>query len=176
MFTELEAKRAIKEIKTSGLKLDKLVQSVSLYAIFQANTHGNTNSMNQLVSALNKSSRKEALCTYLRDFSKVAINSKTKLFEYRKDRKIYNGTVEITIVEAQENATKIAFYDYTKEVKPITSYDVLTRLQSLIKTAKSFDGTVEHKTMLSALEKLVEAETKATPLNAKANAPKAANA
>lgn len=161
LITDKQAKSNIVSIKANGVKMDALIHETGVFAVAQANLHGNTTVMNQLVGALNKSARKEALVTWFRDHAKVA-QLKTGLLEYRKDRKLYNTVpmqdkAEVTIEQAIENANNIPFWAYTKEAKPVSSYDVLSRLESLLNSAKNFKGEVKHQELLNTLATIVEA-------------------
>ena len=157
LINDVTAKRNITTIKTNGLKMDNLLHVTGLYCIDQVNQHGNTHQLNQLVSALGRNTRKEAFITWVRDHAKV-VSLKTGVLEYRKDRKLYDANgIECTNEVALEKAESVPFWDYTKEVKPVSSYDVLTRLESLLKSAKSFAGDVKHAELLNTLQVIVDA-------------------
>lgn len=127
------AKKNIASIKKSGAAMDKLIHDTGMYAIFHANTHGNTTPLNSLVSALGKSIRAEGFKVWVRDHCRVVIK-KDGTFSYSKNRKLYGeGGKEIDVNQALENANKVPFYDYTKESQPVSQVDVLSRIESLIK-------------------------------------------
>jgi hypothetical protein len=155
LINDNQAKANIIELRTTGAKQDKLIHETGLYAINQANQHGNTNSMNDLVRALNKSARKEALYAWLRDHAKV-VKLTTGLMEYRKDKKLFDKLdgilVEITTEKALELAEFVPFWDYTKEATPATKTDALEQLNNLINRLTNFKGTVEHKEVIANLK------------------------
>ena len=160
IITDKQAKINIATLKKDGAKLDALIQATALYAIDQINRHGQTTPVNQLLGALNKSARKEALVIYIRDHAKATLN-KNKVFEYRKDKKLFDttvkvGKVEVTIEQALENADSKPFYDYSKEVIPSTSMDALASMESLLKRIQSFTGEVKHKELATELAKVIE--------------------
>jgi len=157
IITDTQGKKNIGTIKLSGIKRDALIHVTGVWAISQVVNHGNTKPLNQLVSALSKSDRREAFVVWVRDHCQI-VELKTKVLEYRKDRKIYGYEGEaITPQQALEKAEKTPFYDYTKESKPASSYDVLTRLANLVKTANNFQGEVKHKDLLNTLAIVIEA-------------------
>lgn len=157
IINDTQAKRNILSIKASGARMDTMLHVTGLYCINQVNEHGNTTPMNKLIGAIGKNTRKEAFITWLRDHSKV-VSLKTGVLEYRKDRKLYDANgIECNNEVALEKAESVPFWDYTKEVKPVSSYDVLTRLESLLKSAKGFVGDVKHAELLATLQVIVDA-------------------
>lgn len=136
------ASKNILAIKSNGAKLDQLIHSTGMYAIYHASMHGNTQPLNKLVSALNKSTRTEAFKVWVRDHSKV-VEKKDGTFEYRKDRKLYDEQGKIIEIEqALELANVTPFFEYTKESKPVSQVDVLSRIESLIKLISQGEKTL----------------------------------
>ena len=82
---------------------------------------------------LNKSARKEALLTWLKDHCKVS-QKKDKTWEYKHDRKLWKSPgVEMSIDEAIQRASDNPFWQYTKEVTPVSpTLYIESRLSSLI--------------------------------------------
>jgi len=172
IITDAVFKNNVNLIKTQGAKIDNALHEGGLYAINQVNLHGNTNAINKLLGAMNKSGRKEAFITWLRDHAMIRMN-KLNQAEYVKGRKIYGldtkafeGEVAEINEKALNKANAIPFWNYTKESKPMSSFDVLSRLESLYKSATSFEGVVEHKELISNIAMLIEGVKKEAPKTA----------
>lgn len=164
LISQTTAAKNITAIKVAGKKQDTMIHETEMFAIHQANAHGQVTPLNQLLSALNKSARKQALLVHIRDHSKIVV-LKTGLVEYRKDKKLYRGTKEITIAEALEFANEKPFYDYTHESKPATKTDALKRFNALVSSLKEFKGTVEHMEVIAKVEAAIADAT--APVKAK---------
>jgi len=151
----------VKAIKTNGAKLDTLIHESAVFAVEQLNLHGNNGAANRLLSALNKSSRKEALYVWFNDFALCKRNHKDNTLEYAKNKKLFNDGVECTGEDAVLLADASPFYDYTKEIAPASSYDVMKGIKAILNRAKKMyaDGkTVEHEEMLATLKALIPSE------------------
>lgn len=133
LITDAKAKSNLTTIKSSGAKLDALIHETGLYIINQVNEHGRIDLFNKFLGAFNKSGRKEALITWLKDHAKIT-QKKDKTFEYKHDRKLWKRAgVEMTTEEALIRASEKPFWDYTKEVTPVSpTLYIDTRLSSLI--------------------------------------------
>jgi hypothetical protein len=153
--------KSIKAIKTNGAKLDTAIHQCAVFSVEQLNMHGNNGAANKLLSALNKSSRKEALFTWFNDFSMSKRNHKDNTIEYSKNKKLSFDGVDISPANAVDLADANPFYEYTKEITPASSYDVIKGIKAILSRAKKMakDGkTVEHSELLAKLEAFVPAE------------------
>jgi hypothetical protein len=133
IITDKKFSSNIVSIKKSGAKLDSLIHETGVYIVYQVNTHGRIDLFNKFVGVLNKSARKEALITWLKDHCKVS-QKKDKTWEYKHDRKLWKAPgVEMSIDEAIQRASDNPFWEYTKEVAPVSpTLYIDTRMQSLI--------------------------------------------
>lgn len=150
----------IKAIKATGAKMDELIHTCAVFAVEQLNLHGNNGAANRLLGALNKSSRKEALYTWFNDFS-LSKRDKDQTLSYRKDKKLSMDGEDITPQQAIDFADATPFYDYTKEITPASSYDVVKGIKAILSRAKKMtkEGkTVEHAELLAKLEAFVPVE------------------
>lgn len=153
--------KSIKAIKTNGAKLDATIHACAVFAVEQLNIHGNNGAANRLLGALNKSSRKEALFTWFNDFAMCKRNHKDNTLEYSKNKKLSHEGIDIEPAHAVDLADATPFYDYTKEITPASSYDVVKGIKAILSRAKkmSKEGkTVEHSELLAKLEAFVPAE------------------
>ena len=151
----------IKAIKSTGGKLDALIHESAVFAVEQLNLHGNNGAANRLMSALNKSSRKEALYVWFNDFALCKRNHKDNTLEYAKNKKLILDGQPIAAEDMILVADATPFYDYTKEIAPASSYDVMKGIKAILNRAKKMhaDGkTVEHEEMLATLKTLIPAE------------------
>ena len=151
----------IKAIKTTGGKLDTLIHESAVFAVEQLNLHGNNGAANRLLSALNKSSRKEALYVWFNDFAMCKRNHKDNTLDYSKNKKLENDGAPISGEDAVLLADASPFYDYTKEIAPASSYDVMKGVKAILNRVKKMQAegkTVEHEEMLATLKTLIPAE------------------
>lgn len=148
---------AVALVKSTGEKMDGMLHECALYSLEQMNLHGNNGAANRLLGAFNKSSRKEALFVWFNDFGMCKRSKDNTLVYAGKKVLSWEGETiqgEEVIILADENP----FYDYTKEIKPASSYDVMKGIKSILARAKKTaeNGlTVEHDDLLATLRTLV---------------------
>lgn len=147
----------IKAIKTTGEKIDNMLHECAMFSLSQLNMHGNNGVANRLLGALNKSTRKEALFVWFNDFGKCT-RDKTNTLNYQGKKVLaWEGeeqTQENMLVLADENP----FYEYTREIKPASSYDVMKGIKSILARANKMqlNGlTIEHAELINNLKALV---------------------
>lgn len=148
----------VKTIKATGEKLDNLIHESALFALEQINKHGNNGAANRLLAVINKGTRKEALYVWFNDFGKCKRN-KDNTLEY-KDKAIYWEGEKIDVEQALVVADENPFFDYTKEITPASSYDVMKGIKTILKRAEKMktDGkTIEHAELLAALKEMIPA-------------------
>lgn len=159
MLNAAQFKKSLANLK-KGQKRFADIHEAALFALFQINNHGQTTPANQLVAVLHKGDRVEALKTWFHDFGKCK-ELKDGTIEYVHKREIFIDGEETTPEEAQAAAEAMPYYEYTKETKPASSYDVMKGIKSILSRAKAMQGkglSVEHSELLETLASLVPAE------------------
>lgn len=152
--------KTIKTINQMGLKMDDMLHECAMFALEQINKHGNNGPVNRLLGALNKSTRKEALYVWFNDFG-LCKRNKDNTLEYKGTKKLYWEGEVISIDDALILADEKPFFNYTKEIPPASSYDVMKGIKSILKRADkmSKEGkTIEHKELLEQLKAFIPAE------------------
>ena len=157
-----EFQKNVNTIKHSSENLANLIHESAMYALEQINLHGNTNPVNVLIPALHHSQRKQALVTWFEDHC-LAVRQEDKTFKASKQKKIIildkdGNKVEYTADEAIVHADENPYYDYTKETKPASSFDILKAVQSLlhkIETKTASGIQVDHYELKAKLAELV---------------------
>lgn len=147
-------------IAEMGKAANDLIHNSAMFALEQVNTHGNSNFANQLVSALSASMRKEALFVWFNDFGMVK-RTKENTFEYNGKKKLLLDGEEISAIDVLPFADEQPFYDYTKEIKPASVYDVQKAVASILKRASKFNKEgkqVEHAELLAKLSEILPVE------------------
>lgn len=148
---------AVALVKSTGEKMDGMLHECALYSLEQMNLHGNNGAANRLLGAFNKSSRKEALFVWFNDFGMCKRSKDNTLVYAGKKVLSWEGETiqgEEVIILADENP----FYDYTKEIKPASSYDVMKGIKSILARASKMQQnglTVEHAELVATLQALV---------------------
>lgn len=159
MMNAAQFKKSLANLK-KGQKRFTDIHEAALFALFQINTHGQTTPANQLVAVLHKGDRVDALKTWFHDFGKCK-ELKDGTIEYVHKRKIFIEGEEATPEEAQAAAESMPYFEYTKEIKPVSSYDVMKGVKSILSRAKAMQRkglSVEHPELLKTLASLVPAE------------------
>jgi len=155
---------AVALVKSTGEKMDGMLHECAMFSLEQLNMHGNNGAANRLLGAFNKSSRKEALIVWFNDFG-MCKRAKDNTLVYAGKKKLIWGGEEIDditagLVIADENP----FYDYTKEVPPVSSYDVAKGIANILKrveTGKTKGWELKHTELLESLRALLPEEVKA---------------
>ncbi len=148
---------AVALVKSTGEKMDGMLHECALYSLEQMNLHGNNGAANRLLGAVNKSVRKEALFVWFNDFGMCKRQKDNTLVYAGKKVLSWEGETiqgEEVIILADENP----FYDYTKEIKPASSYDVMKGIKSILARASKMQQkglTVEHAELVATLQALV---------------------
>ena len=143
-------------IKKGEARFNRIHES-AVFALAQINQHGQTTPANQLLGVMHKADRIEALKTWFRDFGKVN-TQKDGTLKYVDAKKILWEGQPIPVMEAVEIASSMPYFEYTKEIKPASSYDVMKGLKSILTRAKAMEqhgGTIEHKEMLAKIVALI---------------------
>lgn len=152
--------KAVRGIQKMGVKFDSILHEAACFALAQLNEHGNNGPVNKLLGAINKSSRKEALYTWFNDFG-MSKRNKDGTLEFASKKKLSYNDADISAVDILPIAESIPFYEYTKEIPPTSSYDVMKGVKSILARAKAMSAkglTVEHAELLEKLAAFVPAE------------------
>lgn len=148
---------AVALVKSTGEKMDGMLHECALYSLEQLNLHGNNGPVNRLLGAFNKSSRKEALFVWFNDFGMSKRAKDNTIVYYGKKKLAFEGE-EVSAQDILILADEKPFYDYTKEIKPASSYDVMKGIKSILARASKMQQnglTVEHAELVSSLQELV---------------------
>ncbi|MDG1314487.1 MAG: hypothetical protein P8P29_03045 [Flavobacteriaceae bacterium] len=83
--TSATIKAAIEDIRTTGKKLDQMIQVAACSVIQHNEKHGDVTLINTLVDAMPNGSRVNALRDFILTFGKVAYDDKAKEFKFDKN-------------------------------------------------------------------------------------------
>lgn len=124
---------AITSIKNRGAKLDKDIWIAAVSAMAHHAEHGNPHLINDLVAAMPKGSRVNALRDYILAHGKVKYNEKEKVFTHDKE-----GSLDL------EGALKVSWVEFKPEAeyKPM---DVLKLVKALAKKVEEADESLGDK-------------------------------
>lgn len=133
LLTKQSIISAISSIKTRGAKLDKDIWIAAVSAMVHHDEHGNPHLINDLVAAMPKGSRVNALRDYILAHGKVKFNEKEKVFAHDKD-----GSLDL------EGAMKVSWVEFKPEAeyKPM---DVMKLVQALAKKVADADEAMGDK-------------------------------
>src|SRR5574340_207625 len=149
MMNATQFKKSLANLK-KGQKRFADIHEAALFALFQLNTHGQTTPANQLIAVLHKGDRVEALKTWFHDFGKCK-ELKDGTIEYVHKREIFLDGEEATPEEAQAVAESTPYFEYTKETKPASSYDVMKGIKAVLAQTNARSGkdlTGKHAVLL----------------------------
>jgi|TARA_R110002153_G_C13184805_1_gene485445 hypothetical protein len=122
---------AIASIQTSGAKLDNDIWIAAVSAMSHHAKHGNPHLINDLVSAMPKGSRVNALRDYILAHGKVKFNEKEKVFTHDKEGSFdLDGAIAISWVEFKPEP----------EYKPIDVLKLVKALAKKVSEAKEENG------------------------------------
>ena len=78
---------AIEDIRSTGKKLDNMIQIAACSVIQHVGKHGDITLVNTLVEAMPQGSRVNALRDFIGTFSKAEYDEATKAFKFNKEKK-----------------------------------------------------------------------------------------
>lgn len=136
-----------------------LIHNAACFALEQVNLHGQTTPLNELLGVMHKADRIEALKTWFKDFGKCK-ELKDGTFEYVHKKELMLDGEVIEPAYAIETAAATPYFDYTKEIKPASSYDVFKGIHAILNRAKAMQAKglpVEHADALDALKAMLPA-------------------
>lgn len=157
-------KKNIGLIKKGAARFD-MIHQCAVFALNQINgkdektgsPYGQTTPANELLSCMHKADRIEALKTWFHDFGKV-VTVKDGTLKYSDKKEIFFDGEKIEPMQAIDYAEATPYFDYTKEIKPASSYDVMKGLKNIltrVKAMKTKGGTVEHEEMIAKIVSLI---------------------
>jgi len=114
---------AIEDIRTTGKKLDQMIQVAACSVIQHVDKHGDITLLNTLVDAMPKGSRVNALRDFLMTFGKVAYDEAEKAFKY--DR---NAKTDLA-------GAKAIMWTEFKPEQPYVAFDLSALIDSVLKKA-----------------------------------------
>lgn len=101
---------AIEDIRTTGKKLDNMIQVAACSVIQHVAKHGDITLVNTLIEAMPNGSRVNALRDFIGTFGKVAYDEATKAFVFDKEKKTdLAGAQAIMWTEFKPEQAYVAF-------------------------------------------------------------------
>lgn len=148
--------KSITSIKTTGAKLDALIQSTAMDVLEHFQTHRDTGLVNRLFLALPKGTRGIALGQWLLRFVAVKVNTNA---ETKKEQPFVFDAGKVAAMMAEDTLTRAAavmWYDLKPEKALDEVFDVQTAVRSMLRKIEK-STKVEHfdRDALVALAKAV---------------------
>jgi len=125
--------QSIASIKTTGQKLDALIQSTAMEVLEHFQTHRDTGLVNRLFLALPKGTRGIALGQWLLRFVAVKVNTN---METKKDQPFVFDTSKVDAMMADDTLTRAAavmWYDLKPEKALDEVFDVQTAFKAILR-------------------------------------------
>ncbi len=174
MQTAAEVNKAISSIQNRAKKLDSDIHSCAVSCLHHADAHGDVTLMQNLILAMGKSQRRNALIGWANAFGKFQPNEKGKNVDYCK-----TNTTDI------EGAIETSPWDFSPE-QAFKPFDMQAELKKLLKRAtkasedsrnnvpkeymkaigEALTGDVEVKQLLEAMDKAPAEDITAEPQDA----------
>lgn len=140
--TQADIVTAIESIRTTGKKLDLMIQTAACSIIAHVEKHGDITLINTLVDAMPNGSRVNALRDYMTNFSKGTYDDESKAFKFDK-----------TKTTNQAGAEAIMWTEFSPE-KPYVAFDLNALLAGLLKKADKALKDAPHEVDAELLAKL----------------------
>lgn len=155
---------AVALVKSTGEKMDGMLHECAMFSLEQLNLHGNNGAANRLLAAVSKSMRKEAMFVWFNDFG-MCKRAKDNTLVYAGKKKLsWEGEQVNDLPSFLEIADENPFYEYTKEIPPVSSYDVAKGIANILKrveTGKTKGWELKHTELLESLRALLPEDVKA---------------
>ena len=136
MLNEKGFNGAIKAIKTNGEKLAMAIHQAGLFAIMQANTHGNVGFAERLIDAMGKKHDRQRVVNWLVAFGKIGVTNQEIVYRKRKD--ILPENLDAWIAKADNTP----YWELTKEKPLVEKVDYLAIVLNAI---RKHDKTLPEK-------------------------------
>lgn len=135
--------KSITSIKTSGAKLDALIQSTAVDVLEHFQTHRDTGLVNRLFLALPKGTRGVALGQWLLRFVAVKVNTNA---ETKKEQPFVFDASKVAAMMAEDTLTRakaVLWHDLKPEKALDEVFDVQTAVRSMLRKIEK-STKVEH--------------------------------
>jgi hypothetical protein len=149
----------LRAIKNTSDKLAENIHAAGLFAIAQANEHGNIGFATRLIDAMGKKHDAQRVVTWLCAHGKIGVSKGLIVFRKRKD--VLPENLDAWL----EKADASPYWVYTAQKKLVENFDYLAMLQSIIhkhdkvipeKIAAGFEVNETNIAALVEVRKLVE--------------------
>lgn len=137
VINDKQFNNTIKTIKTSSDNLAASIHEAGLFAIMQANLHGNNGFAQRLVEAMGKKHDAQRVVTWLCFFGKLGVKKGEMIYKNRKDITAENAQVFIN------NADATPYWDLTKQKELKETYDWLASLHAMTKRHEKMELSVK---------------------------------
>jgi len=150
--TSATIKAAIEDIRTTGKKLDQMIQVAACSVIQHNDKHGDVTLINTLVDAMPNGSRVNALRDFILTFGKVVYDDKAKEFKFDK-----NATTDLP-------SAKAIMWTEFKPEQAYVAFDLSKLLANVLKKADAAlkDEKNAENVDLELLERLRDVTTTVT--------------
>lgn len=157
MLNEKSFNGALKAIKGQSEKLAETIHEAGLFAISQANEHGNDGFAVRLVEAMGKKHAAQAVVTWLCTYGKLGVKKGVLVYRARKD--IVPENLDAWLVKATEHP----YWEKLEKKELAFSVDLLAGLENLLnrysqaktKEAEGKEVNIAHAEMVNAIVKMV---------------------
>jgi hypothetical protein len=124
--TEKSFNGNLQTIRKSGEKLAQAIHDAGMFAIAQANEHGNTGFATRLIEAMGKKLDVQRVVNWLVAFGKIGVSKGVIVFRKRKD--ILPENLDKWLAKAEANP----YWEYTKQKKLVENVDYLALVAGII--------------------------------------------
>jgi hypothetical protein len=154
MINDKQFNSTIKAIKGNSEALAQAVHEAGVFAIAQANLHGNDGFAQRLIEAMGKKHDVKRVEKWLMFFGKLGI---------RKGLMVFRKRIDITPENAQsfvDKAEALPYWELTKQEHASTTVDWLNLLHSLVKREVSVNEKIKEGKEVTVLHPEVLAQVK----------------
>jgi hypothetical protein len=127
MINDKQFNNTIKNIKKGSEELAQAIHEAGVFAIAQANLHGNDGFAQRLIEAMGKKHDTQRVATWLMKFGKLGIKQGVMVFRKRVDITPENAQVFI------DNAEATPYWELTPQPQLKMTVDYLALLQGIVK-------------------------------------------
>lgn len=132
-INEKQFNATIKAIKTNSDTLAQAIHTAGLFAIAQANEHGNVGFGVRLIEAMGKKHDSQRVCTWLCRFGKFGVSKGVLVYRKRKD--IDGTNLESWLAKAEATP----YWELTPQKALVEKVDYLSMLHSIINKHKAME-------------------------------------
>jgi len=158
MLNEKSFNAAIKRIKTTSEEFAQTIHEAGIFAISQANEHGNVGFGVRLIEAMGKKHDRSRVVSWLVKFGKFGVTKGELVYRSRKD--ITPANLDAMLAQAEA----VPYWELTAERKLVETVNYLAMLKSIVakhklaqeKQAAGKQVDELHLDVLAKLEKVLE--------------------